>query len=202
MVDAKWKPDDTKNINQNNDTHEKVYSEVTSGLWYKRTHEKMIMEHRRNKSPYPPLLIAIVLGKYGTLCDKIGRVKSEPILVSISNILYSKRKINSAWFCLGFVPSYPKTQLESQKDGNRVNTKELHNEFYHGAMSYILGDIIKLKKNNGIPIMVNLNGNITKRTCYIEVAFSVGDASGNHKLCGHYVNFSGNISRKQRECDV
>ena len=50
--------------------------------------------------------------------------------------------------------------------------------------------------------MVNLNGNITKRTCYIEVAFSVGDASGNHKLCGHYVNFSGNISRKQRECDV
>ena len=51
-------------------------------------------------------------------------------------------------------------------------------------------------------MMVNLNGQSVKRTCYFEVTFSLGDASGNHKLCGHYVNFAGNVFRKQRECNV
>ena len=35
-----------------------------------------------------------------------------------------------------------------------------------------------------------------------EVAFSIFDASGNHILFGHCVNVSGNISRKQIECEV
>ena len=51
-------------------------------------------------------------------------------------------------------------------------------------------------------MVVNINGVPSKRTCYFEVAFSIGDASGNHKLCGHYVNFVGNVSRKQRECNI
>ena len=51
-------------------------------------------------------------------------------------------------------------------------------------------------------MMVNINGQSVKRTCYFEVAFSLRDASGNHKLCGHYVNFGGNVLRKQRECNV
>ena len=59
-----------------------------------------------------------------------------------------------------------------------------------------------MQKNNGVEMMVNINGQSVKRTCYFEVAFSLGDASGNHKLCGHYVNFGGNVLRKQRECNV
>ena len=81
-------------------------------------------------------------------------------------------------------------------------TKEIHNEFYHEAMSYILGELINVKKNNGVPMVANVNGNFSKRTCYFEVAFYIGYASWNHKLCFHYVNFSGNISRKQRKCDL
>ena len=50
--------------------------------------------------------------------------------------------------------------------------------------------------------MVNFNGYIFMRTCYFEVAFTLGDSSGNNKLCGHYTNFSGNIARKQRECNI
>ena len=91
----------------------------------------MIIKNIRNTSPYPPLLMSIVLGKDTTLCEKIGSIISGPILVSLANIIYTKRKINSAWFCIGFIQSYSKTQLESQKDENKVSKKEMHNEFYH-----------------------------------------------------------------------
>ena len=50
--------------------------------------------------------------------------------------------------------------------------------------------------------MVNINGNYEIRTYYFEVAFCLGDALGNNKLCGHYQNFSKNLQRKQRECNV
>ena len=81
-----------------------------------------------------------------------------------------------------------------------MSTKELHNEFYHEYISYILGELTKVKK--WVTMVVNLNGNVMKRTCYFETAFYIEYASGNHKLCGHYFNFSRNISKKQRECDV
>ena len=202
MKDAQWLP---LHVNQNdriNNNQDKVYSEVTSGSWYKRTYDAMIEKHRQNHSAYPALLVALVLGQDGTLCDKVGQVSSEPILVSVANISYEKRKNHNAWFCIGFTPPYPKTQLESQKDSNRVSTKELSNEFYHKSIEFILQDLINLQKNNGVEMMVNVNGQSVKRTCYFEVAFSLGDASGNHKLCGHYVNFGCNILRKQRECNV
>ena len=202
MADAQWLPLESHQYKENSNTVEKVYSEVTSAHWYRRTYDCMLVKHRENQSPYPPLLVAIVLGQDGTLCDKVGRVSSEPILVSIANILYEKRKKHNAWFCIGFIPPYPKTQLEKQKDSNRISTKELSNEFYHSSIEFILEDLIKVQRNNGIEMMVNLNGESEKRTCYFEVAFSLGDASGNHKLCGHYVNFSGNVCRKQRECNV
>ena len=48
-------------------------------------------------------------------------------------------------------------------------------------------------------MVVSING---VRTCYFEAAFSIGDASGNHKYCGHYVNFVDNECRKQRECNI
>ena len=51
-------------------------------------------------------------------------------------------------------------------------------------------------------MMVNINGQSVKRTCYFDVAFSLGDASGNHKLYGYFVNVGGNILRKQSECNV
>ena len=69
----------------------------------------MIRKHRKNTFPYPPLLIAILLGKDSTLCEKIVRVTSEPILVSIANIIYMNRKLNTEWFFIGFVPLYTKT---------------------------------------------------------------------------------------------
>lgn len=202
MEDAQWTPIEKTFLNHQNNTEEKVYTEVTSGHWYRRTYNKMIAQYMTNDTPYPPMLVALVLGQDATLCDKLGRVSSEPILVSVANIAYNKRKRHDAWFCMGFIPSYPKTQLETQKDSNRVSTKELSNEFYHTSIGFILEELIRVQKNNGIVMMVNVNGEVVKRTCYFEVAFSVGDASGNNKLCGHYVNFSGNILRKQRECNV
>ena len=65
-----------------------------------------------------------------------------------------------------------------------------------------MDELIQVQKRNGIKMMVNVNGHICMRTCYFEVAFTLGDASGNNKLCGHYTNFSGNIARKQRECII
>ena len=196
MIDAEWKPKNIDSFMDENISSEKVFSEVTSGNWYQRTYNQMIIKHRRNITQYPPLLVAVILGQDATLCDKIGRVSSEPILVSIANIKYNKRKNNNAWFCIGFVPSYPKTQLESQKDANRIATKELSNEFYHSCISFILDELIQVQKMNGIKMKVNINGQVCMRTCYFEVAFHLGDAAGNKKLCGHYTNFSGNIARK------
>ena len=124
----------------------------------------MLEKHRQKNSAYPPLLVAVVLGQDGTLCDKLGRVSSEPILVSIANILYDKIKKHDAWFSVGFIPPYPKTQFESQKDSNRVSTKELSNEFYHSSIAFILEELVHVQKKNGIPMMVNLNGQSVKRT--------------------------------------
>ena len=109
----------------------------------------MLIQHMSNDSPYPPMFVALVLGRDATLCYKLGRVSSEPILVSVANIAYNKRKRHDAWFCMGFIPSYPKTQLETQKDSNRVSTKELSNELYHTSIGFILEELIRVQKNNG-----------------------------------------------------
>ena len=101
MEDAQWLPLDEKIMNETTNTEEKVYSEVTSGSWYKRTYDKMKFKHRTKHSPYPALLVAIVLGQDGTLCDKLGRVSAEPVLVSVANISYQKRKNIMLGFVLG-----------------------------------------------------------------------------------------------------
>ena len=146
MEDAQWTPIDNTVPNHHTNINEKVYSEVTSGNWYRRTYDKMLIQHMSHDSPYPPMLVALVLGQDATLCDKLGRVSSEPILVSVANIVYNKRKRHDAWFCMGFIPSYPKTQLETQKDSNRVSTKELSNEFYHTSIGFILEELIRVQK--------------------------------------------------------
>ena len=62
-----------------------------------------------------------------------------------------------------------------------------------------MNDLIQIQNKDGAEMMVNINGNFKIRTCYFKVAFSVGDACGNHKLCGCYLFFSKNIRGKQRE---
>ena len=69
----------------------------------------MISRHGRKQSDYPDFLVALVLGQNGTMRDKIGRVTSEPVLVPVAKILHKKRKHYNSWFCLGFIPEYPKT---------------------------------------------------------------------------------------------
>ena len=90
-----------KKMNESINTQEKLYSEVTSGSWYKRTYDIMKFKHRTKHSRYPALLVAIVLGQDGTLCDKLGRVSAEPVLVSVANISYQKRKNIMLGFVLG-----------------------------------------------------------------------------------------------------
>ena len=100
MKDAQWLPLHVNQNNRINNNQDKLYSEVTSGSWYKRTYDAMIEKHRQNHSAYPALLVALVLGQDGTLCDKVGQVSSEPILVSVANISYEKRKITTLGFVL------------------------------------------------------------------------------------------------------
>ena len=52
-------------------------------------------------------------------------------------------------------------------------------------MLYIIGELINVQKNKGLKMVVNVNGNVSKITCYFEVEFSIGYASVNYKLCGH-----------------
>ena len=145
MEDAQWLPLDLQVKNEETGTQEKIFLEVTSGNWYQRTYDYMLVKHRSNHTATPPLLVALVLGQDGTLCDKLGRVSSEPILISVANIAYSKRKQHHAWFCIGNIPSYPKTQLESQKDSNKVSSKELSGEFYHNSIEFILEELIQIE---------------------------------------------------------
>ena len=202
MIDADWNPLSINRDNLPSSKKVKIYSEVASGDWFHRTHKKMMIRHMKCHNSSQPILIAIILGQDGSVCDKIGRASAEPILGSIGNIKYNKRKNHNAWFCFGNVPSYPKAQLEAKKDSNRVATKELKNEFYHDAITFILEDLINIQKFNGIEMIVNINGNVRKTTCYFEVAYIIGDSLGNNKISGHYVNFSGNVKRKQRECNI
>ena len=45
MIDAQWVPDKDTDVHQDENTNENFYSEVSSGCWYKRTYDKMIMIH-------------------------------------------------------------------------------------------------------------------------------------------------------------
>ena len=113
MKDAQWLPLNKNQKNRNKDTQDKVYSEVAPGGWYKRTYDAMIQKHRENHSAYPALLVALVLGQDGTLCDKVGQVSSEPIIVSVANISYKKPSQ-----CLVFYqihPSVSKSTIEISK---------------------------------------------------------------------------------------
>ena len=61
-----------------------------------------------------------------------------------------------------------------------------------------MNELIQIQKIDGVEMMVNINGNYERRTCYFEVVFSIGDACGNQKLCGHRVIFSGNLQKKTK----
>ena len=120
MKDAQWLPLHLNKNNRINNNEDKVYSEVTLGSWYKRTYDAMIEKHRQNHSAYPALLVALVLGQDGTLCDKVGQVSSEPILVSVANISYEKRKITM----LGFV-----LDLSHRIQKHNWNLKKIETEY-------------------------------------------------------------------------
>ena len=90
--------------------------------------------------------------------DKIGRLSSEPIIVLIANISYQKRKITMLSFVLDSSLRIQKTQLESQKDSNKLSTKKLSNEFNHKYIEFMLQDLINIHKRNDVEMMVNING--------------------------------------------
>ena len=100
MKDAQWLPLNKHQKNRNNNTQDDFYSEVTSGSWYNRTYDAMIEKNRQNHSAYPALLVAIVLGQDGTLCDKVGRVSSEPILFLLQTYHIKKEIITMLGFVL------------------------------------------------------------------------------------------------------
>jgi len=75
----------------------------------------MIEKHRQNHSAYPTLLVALVLGQDGTLCDKVGQVSSEPILVSVANISYEKRKKSQCLVLYWIHPTVSKNTIGISK---------------------------------------------------------------------------------------
>ena len=47
MIDVQWVTNNDTDVHQDENTNENVYSEVTSGCWYKRTCEKMMSRYAR-----------------------------------------------------------------------------------------------------------------------------------------------------------
>ena len=58
-----------------------------------------------------------------------------------------------------------------------------------------MNELIQIQKIDGVEMMVNINRNYERRTCYFKVVFSLGILL---VIINYVVFFSGNLQRKKK----
>jgi hypothetical protein len=186
-------------------TGQRVYSELNTGdFWC--LGDNYVRERVRGLPPdvysdrLDHFLSPVILFIDGTLADRLGRLKVEPVLCSIGNINGKQRGSADAWFILGFIPPYPKSSKEAEADSNKKETKHLKAKYYHECISSILQDLL-VTDNNVLGHKVFVPG-YGYRYVHFKLSLIIGDTEGHDKACAHYCSYSSNIQRMSRDCNI
>ena len=184
------------------------YGEQNTGTWWRRADRFMKRRLKAFKIPVREwkmhIIVPIILFIDATHCDRNGRLKAEPILMTIGNIPVEIRKTVSAWCMLGLLPSKLITPEESKlhKQGTGRRCAEL--ELYHDCIMTILQTIFDLQEadrrsGDGYTMFVYGQGNMH---CHLEMSIYVGDTAGHDPFTCHYKAYSTPTARPCRSCDV
>jgi hypothetical protein len=181
---------------------ERLYSEMNTGDFWKLGAE-YVAERARLSTADKSLqhcFCPVILFVDGTLADRIGRLKVEPVLCSFGNICGENRRLASSWFILGFIPPYPKSSIEVAADRSKVDSKHDQIVYYHQCLKSILQDLLSADKNeHGHPLYVHGLGKIR---AHFKLSLVIGDTEGHDKICTHYCSYSSNIQRVSRDCNL
>jgi hypothetical protein len=177
------------------DSGERVYAEMNTGDLWKLGDENVSNQVNRLdpalQDGLPHQYCPVILFIDGTLVDRIGRLKVEPILCSIGNISGKKRSAASSWFILGFIPPNPKSSKEVDLDRKSVNTRHLQAQYYQSCIRSIMQDLLVTDKNEqGRKMWVPGQGWMW---LHFKLSLIIGDTEGHDKICCHYCSYSSNI---------
>ena len=101
MEDAQWLPLDVKKRNESTKTQEKVYSEVTSGSWYKRTYDRMIVKQEETILDIQHYLLQLYLDKMGHCVTNLSVYQLNLSLYLLQTYPIKKEKNIMRGFVLG-----------------------------------------------------------------------------------------------------
>jgi hypothetical protein len=187
------------------DSGERVYAEMNTGDFWKLG-DKFVQSCVNGLDPslqcdgLPHMFCPVILFIDGTLVDRIGRLKVEPVLCSFGNISGLKRSAASSWFILGFIPPNPKSSQELNADARSVNRKHGKRHYYHSCLKSILQDLHAADQNGlGHKMWVPPRGFMW---LHFKLSLIIGNTEGHDKLCGHYISYSSNIQRMCRDCNI
>jgi len=191
--------------NVHSPTGEHIYGDLNTGDFWKRGDDYVKARLSRNagivvSDGLPHYYAPVLLFIDSTLCDRIGRLKAEPVLVSLGNIPGAARRTPDAWFVLGYIPPYPKSSQERTSDRNSVETKHLFQEYYQTCLSSILHDLEALDNSeDGVLTFVEGVGWVH---LHYKLSIIIGDTLGHDTVCGHFSGYASNVKRPCRMCDV
>lgn len=159
-------------------------SELHTAYWFSKTfHSKFSFVDRRGvykrKSAHKnSFLLPVIIQIDELKIDNRGKIKMEPVLLSLSLPKRKLRNLPSAWRPIGYIPSLEK----NYSDYTKMNFQQKLCD-YNQILAYILEPLAKLQEKPFDWTFV-VNDKTYNVKCYIEVQFLMGDCVGNDKPCG------------------
>ena len=187
-----------------NDKGDRVYSEMNTGDFWKLgcAYVRMRASLPTADKSHRHVFIPVILFIDATLADNLGRLTAEPVLCSIGNICGVKRRDPSSWFILGFIPPYPKSQMEASADRCKADTKYLQAKYYHDCLRSILQDLLAADNNVDGHLMSVASSSIKSVRAHFKLSLVIGDTEGHDKVTTHFKSYSSNIERVSRDCNL
>ena len=171
-----------------------TYSEMNTGEWWYRAESTIRAEVNLIQNDHDThLLVPLLFFIDKSHVSSNGKLKAEPVLCSIGNIPFEKRKTKQAWFNIGFIPTL------SHNNSSKSSTDE--SVFYQRALDILLEEV-RQSCNEKDGILMSLYGHNKLFRCHFEISTILGDMVGHDTLCCHYQSYGVAISRPYRSCDV
>jgi len=174
--------------------------EVNDGHWFCETNEEC--KHIAGDDPYLVLPVIGYIDKTGT--DVNQRNKLEPFSFTLSILNRCCRYRTNAWRVLGFMPDLEhKSSAAITRGRSGPVGKGRMARNYHRCLAVILQSFMK-QQGKDIPIYgtVRIGNFVARRRLFFPLAFVIGDGLSGDQLCGRYKNYSPNIARLSRTCNV
>ena len=171
-----------------------TYNEMNTGEWWYRAESTVRAEVNLIQNDHDThLLIPLLFFIDKSHVSSNGKLKAEPVLCSIGNIPFEKRKTKQAWFNIGFIPT--------QSNDNSSTSSPDQPDFYQRALDVLLKEVRQCcNEKNGI--LMSIHGHNKLFRCHFEVSAILGDMVGHDTLCCHFQSYGSPILRPYRSCYV